>query len=183
MVSLMVPPLLGAARTSISYLILYGTPYDRSVPRDFSATRDDVDAIAAWTVIRAARALARRLATELEPLDLTPVEFGVLVQLAAADGLSQAELARAVGVRPQSMTPLVTGLHDRGLLDRGTERGRGRQSRIHLTGAGRDLLGRAYPLVHASNRWFGDDPAQSDALVATLRPLLGDTAGPADTVP
>lgn len=153
------------------------------MPREFAATRDDVDAIAAWTVIRAARALARRLATELEPLDLTPVEFGVLVQLAAADGLSQAELARAVGVRPQSMTPLVTGLHDRGLLDRGTERGRGRQSRIHLTGAGRDLLGRAYPLVHASNRWFGDDPAQSDALVATLRPLLGDTAGSADTVP
>lgn len=170
----------GPAAFGISYLIPNATPYDRRVPRDFSATRDDVDAIAAWTVIRAARELARRLAAELDPLDLTPVEFGVLVQLAAADGLSQADLARAVGVRPQSMTPLVTGLGERGLLDRGTERGRGRLSRIRLTPAGRDLLSQAFPVVHASNRWFGDDPDGSAALVATLRPLLGDASDPVD---
>lgn len=170
----------GRAAFGISYLIPNATPYDRRVPREFSATRDDVDAIAAWTVIRAARELARRLAAELDPLDLTPVEFGVLVQLAAADGLSQADLARAVGVRPQSMTPLVTGLGERGLLDRGTERGRGRLSRIRLTPAGRTLLAQAYPVVHASNRWFGDDPDGSAALVATLRPLLGDASDPVD---
>nr|WP_252727997.1 MarR family transcriptional regulator [Curtobacterium sp. WW7] len=115
----------------------------------------------------------------MDPLGLTPVEFGVLVQLAAADGLSQADLARAVGVRPQSMTPLVSGLDDRGLLDRGAERGRGRLSRIRLTAAGRDLLGRAYPVVRASNRWFGDD-ADTSALVTTLRPLLGDASDPVD---
>lgn len=153
------------------------------MPNEFSVTRDDVDAIAAWTVIRAARELARRLATELDPLELTPVEFGVLVQLAAADGLSQADLARAVGVRPQSMTPLVTGLHERGLLDRGAERGRGRLSRLHLTPAGRGLLAEAYPRVLASNRWFGEDPVHSDTLVATLRPVLGDGTRPADAVP
>jgi DNA-binding MarR family transcriptional regulator len=169
----------GRAAFGISFLILNGTPYDRRVPREFSATRDDVDAIAAWTVIRAARELARRLATELDPLDLTPVEFGVLVQLAAADGLSQADLARAVGVRPQSVTPLVTGLGERGLLDRGTERGRGRLSRIRLTPAGRALLARVYPVVRASNRWFGDD-ADTSALVTTLRPLLGDASDPVD---
>ncbi|GAA4265310.1 MarR family winged helix-turn-helix transcriptional regulator [Frondihabitans peucedani] len=144
-----------------------------------SPTRGDIDAIAAWTVIRAARELARRLADSLEPLGLTPVEFGVLVQLAAADGLSQADLARAVGVRPQSMTGLVGGLDARALLTRGADRGRGRHSRIHLTDDGLALLAEAYPVVLASNSWFGDDPAATEAVVASLRPMLG---GPEDPV-
>lgn len=154
--------------------------YAGPVPREFSATRDDVDAIAAWTVIRAARELARRLGSALEPLALTPVEFGVLVQLAASERLTQAELARAVGVRPQSITALVTALGDRGLLDRGGERGRGRPSRITLTPEGRELLSRAYPVVRASNAWFGDD---ADHLTAILRPVVREATDPADTVP
>jgi DNA-binding MarR family transcriptional regulator len=135
-------------------------------------THDDIDSIAAWTVIRAARELARMLEVELAPLGLTPVEFGVLAQLAAADGLSQADLARAVGVRPQSMTALVTGLVARGSIARGAASGRGRHSRIGLTDAGRDLLARAWPLVAASNDWFGTDRVAAD-LVASLRPMLG----------
>ncbi|MCJ1714278.1 MarR family winged helix-turn-helix transcriptional regulator [Curtobacterium sp. VKM Ac-2922] len=164
----------------------------------FSPTRDDVDAIAAWSVIRAARVLARRLADVLAPLDLTPVEFGVLVQLAttedtAADpapaGLAQADLARAVGVRPQSVTALVATLADRGLIDRGAERGRGRRSRVVLTDDGRAVLAQAYPVVLASNAWFGPDTASSAALVTTLRPMLDGPGGPdsrpapADEVP
>lgn len=150
---------------------------------DFSLSRDDVDAIAAWTVVRTARELARRLAEELAPLQLTPVEFGVLAQLAAADGLNQADLARAVGVRPQSMTALVTGLAGRGVIDRGPDRGRGRHSRIGLTDEGRDLLAVAYPVVLASNAWFGDDVERTGAVVATLMPLLGASGGRADDVP
>ncbi|KQM57535.1 MarR family winged helix-turn-helix transcriptional regulator [Agreia sp. Leaf210] len=142
------------------------------MPSPFSLTRDDVDAIAAWTVIRAARELARMLAIELAPLRLTPVEFGVLAQLAAADGLSQADLARAVGVRPQSMTALVAGLQERALIDRGADRGRGRHSRITLTRGGRDLLAEAYPVVLASNSWFGDDTAHTERVVSALVPIL-----------
>jgi DNA-binding MarR family transcriptional regulator len=150
------------------------------VPREFAATREDVDAIAAWTVIRAARTLARRLGDVLAPLELTPVEFGALVQLAAGGQLTQAELARAVGIRPQSATTLVATLADRGLLDRGPERGRGRPSRITLTSAGRALLAEAFPAVHASNSWFADD---GEHLSAILAPFTGDATDPADTIP
>lgn len=148
------------------------------MPPEFAASRDDVDAVAAWTVIRAGRELARRLATELAPMELTPVEFGVLVQLATAEELSQAELARAVGVRPQSMTALVGALGARGLLVRGAEPGRGRLSRLTLTPAGRELLSRAFPVVLASNAWFGpvavdDDTTGAEVVAAALLPLLG----------
>ncbi|GGL01399.1 DNA-binding MarR family transcriptional regulator [Curtobacterium luteum] len=150
------------------------------MPREFSATRDDVDAIAAWTVIRAARTLARRLGEVLAPLGLSPVEFGALVQLAAGERLTQAELARAVGIRPQSVTTLVAALADRGLLDRGPERGRGRPSRITLTSTGRALLAEAFPVVLASNSWFAGD---AEPLSAILAPFVGDATGPADVVP
>ena len=148
------------------------------MPPEFTASRDDVDAVAAWTVIRAGRELARRLATELAPMELTPVEFGVLVQLATSEELSQAELARAVGVRPQSMTALVGALGARGLLVRGAEPGRGRLSRLALTPAGRDLLSRAFPAVLASNAWFGpvsvdDDATGAEVVASALLPLLG----------
>ncbi|PPH27242.1 hypothetical protein C5C37_14295 [Rathayibacter sp. AY1F9] len=156
--------------------------YARSMSSEFSLTRDDVDAIAAWTVIRAARDLARRVGDALAPVGLSPVEFGVLAQLSAADGLTQADLARAVGVRPQSMTALVAGLAERGLLDRGAERGRGRHSRIALTPAGRDLLAAAYPLVRAGNAWFGGEE-RADAVATALRPLLGGQSGPGHEVP
>lgn len=148
--------------------------------RDLPATHDEVDAIAAWTVIRAARELARRLGAALEPLDLTPVEFGILVQLAVGDRPTQAELARAVGVRPQSMTTLVAALGARGLLDRGATRGRGRPSRIVLTTEGRALLARAWPIAQASNAWFRED---AGVVNAALHPLLGETTATVADVP
>lgn len=137
-------------------------------------SHDDIDSIAAWTVIRAARELARMLEIELGPMGISPVEFGVLAQLAAADVLSQADLARAVGVRPQSMTGLVAGLTARSLIVRGAEEGRGRHSRIGLTDKGRTLLAEAWPVVNASNSWFGVDQARATAVVAGLLPLLGN---------
>lgn len=148
-----------------------------------SLSHDDLDAVAAWTVIRAARELARRLGVELGALGISPVEFGVLAQLAAADGLSQADLARAVGVRPQSMTGLVAGLTARDLIGRGADPGRGRHSRIGLTDAGRALLAKAWPVVLASNDWFGDDPAGTQAVIASLRPLMGSAPGGVHELP
>jgi DNA-binding MarR family transcriptional regulator len=133
------------------------------MPGEIAVTREDIDGIAAWSVIRAARELARRLGEELAPLDLTTIEFGALVQLAASPEMNQADLARAVGIRPQSMTTLVAGLEARGLLERGAAPGRGRRSRLRLTPTGEELLGRAYPLVAASNTWFGGDDAESGA--------------------
>ncbi|RFA13263.1 hypothetical protein B7R21_08600 [Subtercola boreus] len=150
---------------------------------EFSVSRDDIDDVAAWTVIRAARQLARMLALELAPMELSPVEFGVLAQLADSDGLSQAELARSVGVRPQSMTALCAALESRGLLARGPDRGRGRLSRIRLTEEGRALLARAYPRVLASNDWFGEDTTRLEVLRSTLRPMLGTPGEPVPDVP
>lgn len=137
-----------------------------------SVTREEIDAITAWTVVRAAREIARRLGDALAPLQLTPVEFGALSQLAAADGLSQADLARAVGIRPQSVTPLLASLTTRGLIERRTAPGRGRHSRLGLTAQGSALLAEAWPVVAASEEWFGEDRERTRAVATALRPML-----------
>lgn len=62
-----------------------------------------IDDVVAWTVIRAARSAGRMMTAVLRPYGLTPVEFGVLAQLAAHGSLPQAAIARAVEVRPGSM--------------------------------------------------------------------------------
>lgn len=126
-------------------------------------TAADIDAVVGWTVIRAARRAARLLAQTLQEHGLTPVEFGVLAQLAAARGeLTQAEVARAVEVRPQSVAPVIDGLDARGLLRREGARGRGRSGRLVLSETGAARLAAAFPDVLATNPAFarpGTGPA------------------------
>ena len=54
----------------------------------------------------------------LAPFGLTPTQFLVLVRLKSSEGLSGAELARATGVRPQSITELIGPLERDGLITR-----------------------------------------------------------------
>ena len=122
-------------------------------------TTADVDSVVGWTVIRAAREAKRVLTSVLRKHNLTPVEFGVLAQLAAAHGtLTQADVARLTEIRPQSVAPIIDGLSDRNLLTREGVRGRGRSGRLTLTVDGAQVLGAAFPDVVATNQAFAATP-------------------------
>ena len=148
------------------------------MPQRTVITAADIDAVVGWTVIRAARRAARLLALTLKDHGLTPVEFGVLAQLAAARGeLTQAEVARAVEVRPQSVAPVIDGLSSRGLLRREGARGRGRSGRLVLSDAGAALLRAAYPDVLATNPAFaGPAPDQAGSVNEALLHFLARNA-------
>ncbi len=149
------------------------------MPDRLEITSDDVDAVVGWTVIRAARRAARLLGAALAPHSLTPVEFGVLVQLAAARGeLTQAEVARAVEIRPQSVAPVIEGLNGRGLLNREGERGRGRSGRLLLSDAGSDLLQAALPALLATNPAFQGGAENPAAVNRALLAFLEQEQGP-----
>lgn len=55
----------------------------------------------------------RQLTTALEPFDLTPAQFGVLVHAGREPGISAAELARRVNVTPQSIQAALRPLVER----------------------------------------------------------------------
>jgi DNA-binding MarR family transcriptional regulator len=79
----------------------------------------------------------------LEQFGITPNQFLMLLRLSHKEGQSAAELARGIGVRPQSLTEIINPLADKGLIAREESPEHRRILRISLTPAGRQMLARA----------------------------------------
>jgi DNA-binding MarR family transcriptional regulator len=135
---------------------------------------EDLDEILTWNLVRAARLTARRMSKRLVEFDLNPVTFGVLAQLSVASPMTQADLARAVLIRPQSIATLLEGLEQRDLIRREGDRTRGRRNPVVLTDAGHALLDRAWDTVIETNDLSGDgfDPEETIELNRLLRKLV-----------
>jgi DNA-binding MarR family transcriptional regulator len=82
----------------------------------------------------------------LVPFGLTPAQFLVLFRLKhATSHVSSADLARAAGIRPQSVVDLIGPLERRGLITRREAPEHRRILRITLSAAGEQLFARALP--------------------------------------
>ncbi|WP_165436283.1 MarR family winged helix-turn-helix transcriptional regulator [Amycolatopsis suaedae] len=104
-----------------------------------------------WELVQTYHVVARGFTDVFATVGLTPTQFGVLASLADGDDLSQAELARAIMVRPQSLAEITTALLQRGLVEREGPGGRGRRTGLRITPAGRALLNEVLPAVGAFN--------------------------------
>jgi DNA-binding MarR family transcriptional regulator len=135
---------------------------------------EDLDAILTWNLVRAARLTARRLSDRLAEFDLNPVTFGVLAHLAVTSPMTQADLARAVLIRPQSIATLLEGLEQRDLVRREGDRARGRRNPVVLTDEGHALLDGIWDIVTATNDLSEDgfDAEETLELNRLLRKLV-----------
>ena len=124
-----------------------------------------------WELIQTSHVVARRFTEVFAAAGLTPTQFGVLAALADDPDLSQADLARIVLVRPQTMHHLITTLLERSLVQRAGPGGRGRRTRVEITDTGRRALQAALPAVHALNSptSIGLDPDAAATLTRHLR--------------
>jgi DNA-binding MarR family transcriptional regulator len=111
---------------------------------------------------------------ELAPLGLTLPQYSVLSVADAEPGLSGAELARESMLTPQTTNEIISLLAAAGLLERRTDASDRRRRRMAVTAAGRDLLSRARPAVHAVERRM--TTSLGDAGLALLRGWLTDCA-------
>jgi DNA-binding MarR family transcriptional regulator len=107
----------------------------------------------------------------LVPFGLTTTQFLVLVRLKHSEGLSSAELARAIGVRPQSITDLVGPLERDGLIVRREAPEHRRILRISLSAAGEQLLARAAPVAQRLEKELLGD-LDADALARLRQGLM-----------
>jgi DNA-binding MarR family transcriptional regulator len=80
--------------------------------------------------------LVRHMRAAAAQHELSLTESAVLARLAREGPATTAELARAEGMRPQSMSAVVAGLTDRGLIERKPHPSDGRQVNIALTDRG-----------------------------------------------
>ena len=111
---------------------------------------------------------------ELAPLGLTLPQYSVLSVADAEPGLSGAELARESMLTPQTTNEIISLLVAAGLLERRADASDRRLRRMAVTQAGRDLLSRARPAVHAVERRM--TASLGGANQALLRGWLTDCA-------
>lgn len=110
-----------------------------------------LDEVLTWNLVRAARFAGQRLAERLAGHGLHPVHFGVLAHLDIAPEMTQADIARAVLQRPQSIAPLLDGLEERGLIRRTGDRARGRRNPVQITDDGRRALDAVWDIALSTN--------------------------------
>ena len=123
---------------------------------------------------QANQAFRAAVQSELGPLGLTLPQYSVLSVADAEPGLSGAELARDSMLTPQTTNEIISLLVPAGLLERRQDDGDRRLRRMFVTGAGRDVLSRARPAVHAVERRM--TASLSGADLAVLRGWLTDCA-------
>lgn len=98
---------------------------------------------AVYLVKQLQSALRTALDEAVAPAGLSAPELAVLRTLQASPRLSNAGLARAAFVRPQSMTPLLKSLEAKGLVVRTPDPAGGRALAAELTPLGRERLSAA----------------------------------------
>jgi DNA-binding MarR family transcriptional regulator len=124
--------------------------------------------------------LRRRLREQADAGDLPPSQKAVLLRLEKDGPATTSSLARAEGMRPQSMGTVVAALESAGLIRGTPDPDDGRQTLLSLTEACRHWIehGRA-----ARQDWFlrtiearlsSDEQAQLVAAVALLQRLVDD---------
>jgi DNA-binding MarR family transcriptional regulator len=86
--------------------------------------------------------LKRRLREQAGVGDLTPSQVSVLLRLEKDGAATASRLARAEGMRPQSIAPVIAALEDAGLVSGAPDPTDGRQTLLSLTDACRKLVSR-----------------------------------------
>ena len=90
----------------------------------------------------------------LEPLGITAMEWAALLRFDEEPSLSQAGLARLLGIDRTTMVALVDQLEGKGLVTRRPHREDRRKNVVELTAEGRSVKKRAAGLVDGCERQY-----------------------------
>ena len=118
--------------------------------------------------------MKRRLREQADAGDLTPSQTGAILRLEKDGPATTSGLARAEGMRPQSMAAVVAALEAQGLVSGSPDPADGRQTLLSLTEACRRRLreGRAARQDWLSRTLLARLSADEQALVAEAVALL-----------
>jgi DNA-binding MarR family transcriptional regulator len=107
--------------------------------------------------VQAVGHLTRRLRATAASQELSLSQASVLARLEREGTVSISDLARAEGIKPQSMGATVAALEERGLVERRPHPTDGRQFTIALTGMGESVRAERKTIKHA---WITDAISQ-----------------------
>ncbi|HTT91271.1 MAG TPA: MarR family transcriptional regulator [Acidimicrobiales bacterium] len=119
-----------------------------------------------WTVAR----LARQVEVALVPLDLSPAQYRMLVQIARGTDASSS-LAQKLAVSAPSVTSVVDGLVQRGAVERAHSVEDRRRIALALTGDGRFLLDSAESALRDRLQSIADELEEDDLVSGAIAAL------------
>lgn len=124
----------------------------------------------AFSINDVARLLRTYADHEARRFGMTRAKWAVLARLDRFEGLKQAELAEMLDLQPISLTRLLDGLAENGLIERRPDPDDRRAKRLFLTPAGRPLLAQLTELGEDLMETALDGLAPTDvaALLASL---------------
>lgn len=93
------------------------------------------------------RSICNYLDHELEQYNITNSQLGVLLILWESDGTSQKVVQQTLGITPASITNLIKGLENKGLIIRRVDPNDSRANLMYLTDKGKALEERCLPIV------------------------------------
>ncbi len=131
-----------------------------------AATRNNREL--AFAINDVARLLRTYADHEARRFGMTRAKWAVLARLDRFEGLKQAELAEMLDLQPISLTRLLDGLAENGLIERRPDPEDRRAKRLFLTPAARPLLAQLTDLGEALMA-----PALAGLEPADVRALLG----------
>lgn len=112
-------------------------------------------------------------AEQLAPLGVSPRAFGVLSNLALAEGQSQQQLAHALGIHRNNMVRLIDEMEAAGWLRRQRSTADRRAFELHLTTQGRSIVSQVNELIPSIEQRLADglNRGQRAALTAMLQEI------------
>ena len=118
-----------------------GSAKSKTAPAPVSRTRvtvktDALDKSLGYSLRRAQYSTYDSFSRAMEPFDLRPSQFAVLVLIGSNPGLTQSAICSALGIQKTNFVALLDKLEDRGLTERRKVGGDRRSSALHLTTAG-----------------------------------------------
>ena len=134
----------------------------------------DLDEAIGYLVYKVHQRAFAILRRELEPVGLTPPQFGALALLSREDGLSQTALCETGATDPNTLVGILDRLESAGLVVRQQDVTDRRAHRVYLTPKGRRTFAKCVPRAvgSAARCWGVLQPAEQDRLRRLLRKVL-----------
>lgn len=138
---------------------------------------DPLEHLLGYQLRRASLATLSALSEAYETLDLRLTDAIVLRFVSANPGCNQGEISKALGVRRTNMVPVVSGLVERGLIDRTAADGR--THALTVTAAGAAMHERIGALAQANEDHFfgGFDEETRATLLGALAAIRARAEG------
>lgn len=107
----------------------------------------NVTCLISYTLKKTQHALRLHMDEALIVMDLTTPQYAVLAQLELNPGISNAALAKASFITPQTMHAIVSNLEKRNLIQRTEDPDHGRILRAELTEVGYKIVRTAHEII------------------------------------